>query len=132
MSDAPDLKALAERYLDLWEQQFSAAAADPALASAMAAWLAPWRNMAGAAPGNTQAKGDGSAAEFFRKAAAGFAPAGATARPAAAGAAPGDGGRGLDRIIERLDAIERRLAALERKPERKPATARQRKPGSAG
>ena len=132
MSETPDLKALAERYLDLWEEQFSAAAADPALAAAMAAWLAPWRALAaGAMPGGkagptsdertpgsgTKARGP-SAAE--------------TAGPAAAGAAPGDGGRGLDRIIERLDAIERRLAALERKPERKPATARQRKPGSAG
>ena len=131
MPDTPDLKALAERYLDLWEQQFSAAAADPALASAMAAWLAPWRNIAGVAPGNTQAKGDGSAADTFRKAAAaaGFAPASPAAGPAAARPASGDGGRGLDRILERLDAIERRLAALERKPQPKPA-ARRPKPGA--
>ena len=50
MPETPDLKALAERYLDLWEEQFTAAAADPALASAMAAWLAPWRAMSQGMP----------------------------------------------------------------------------------
>src|SRR6185295_10353539 len=46
MPETPDLKALAERYLDLWEEQFASAAADPALAAAMAAWLGPWRALA--------------------------------------------------------------------------------------
>lgn len=115
MSGTPDLKALAERYLDLWEEQFSAAAADPALAAAMAAWLAPWRALAaGAMPGGkagptSHERTPGSGTKARGRTAA------ETAGPAAAGAAPGDGGRGLERIVEQLDRIERRLDALERK-----------------
>lgn len=116
MSETPDLKALAERYLDLWEEQFSAAAADPALAAAMAAWLGPWRALAagaGAMPdGKTGRRSDERAPGPGTKARGGAAEA---ARPTAAGAAPGDGGRGLERIVEQLDRIERRLDALERK-----------------
>jgi hypothetical protein len=109
MPETPDLKALAERYLDLWEEQFAAAAADPALAAAMAAWLGPWRALAaGAAPGASGGKtgraSDDKAAGTTQK-----------AGPAPAGAAPRDGGRGLDGIVERLERIERRLDALERK-----------------
>jgi hypothetical protein len=114
MSETPDLKALAERYLDLWEEQFSAAAADPALAAAMAAWLGPWRALAaGAMPGGkTGCRPDDRATASGTRARGGTDEA---ARPAAAGAAPGDGGRGLERIVEQLDRIERRLDALERK-----------------
>ncbi len=116
MSETPDLKALAERYLDLWEEQFSAAAADPALAAAMAAWLGPWRALAaGAMPdGKTGRKSDDRAPGSSTKARGGSGAAEAV-RPAAAGAAPGDGGRGLERIVEQLDRIERRLDAIERK-----------------
>ena len=122
MPETPDLKALAERYLDLWEEQFSAAAADPALAAAMAAWLGPWRALAagvGGAPGAPPAgsaarpNSDERATGAFR--AARPKAAGATAGTAAAGAASGDGGRGLERVLEQLDRIERRLDALERK-----------------
>jgi hypothetical protein len=113
MPETPDLKALAERYLDLWEEQFAAAAADPALAAAMAAWLGPWRAMAAESAGR---KSDDKAARPSsetrgRAPASAHAPAGTPA----AGAASGDGGRGLERILEQLERIERRLDALERK-----------------
>jgi hypothetical protein len=134
MPETPDLKALAERYLDLWEEQFAAAAADPALAAAMAAWLGPWRTLAsgtkppGAAPaGDARRKTDDRAAATARKtgtnAAAGSPPAAAASR---------DGGSGLDRILERLERIERRLDALERKRVGKSESARGRPRGRAG
>jgi len=130
MPDTPDMKALAERYLNLWEEQFSAAAADPALASAMSAWLAPWRAMTGGAvpgaSGDTVRKSDGPA-----KTTSGPAR-GPQAGTAAAGAAPRDGGDGLDRILERLERIERRLDALERKRAGKAAGSRGSRPPSAG
>jgi hypothetical protein len=125
MHETPDLKALAERYLDLWEEQFSAAAADPALAAAMAAWLGPWRTLAaGAKPAaktgrTSDERATGSSTNASRRSAA--------SGPAAAGAAPGDGGRGLERIVEQLDRIERRLDALERKRAGKAAGARGRR-----
>jgi hypothetical protein len=121
MPEAPDLKALAERYLDLWEEQFAAAAADPALAAAVAAWLGPWRALAGgatpAAPGEAVRKGQdaGKTKRESRE---------APARSAAAAAAPGGGGGGLDDLLERIGRIERRLDALERKRRGKGGRAR--------
>lgn len=116
MPETPDLKALAERYLDLWEEQFAAAAADPALAAAMAAWLGPWRTLAaaGAPGGGTTKRGSDERATGASKTAR-ATTAGAASGTAAAGAASGDGGRGLERIVEQLERIERRLDALERK-----------------
>jgi hypothetical protein len=118
MSETPDLKALAERYLDLWEEQFSAAAADPALAAAMAAWLGPWRALAagaGAMPDGKAGRKSDDRAPGTSTNTRGRSGAAEAARPAAAGAAPGDGGRGLERIVEQLHRIERRVDALERK-----------------
>ncbi|HEY7610601.1 MAG TPA: hypothetical protein VIF14_15320 [Alphaproteobacteria bacterium] len=142
MPETPDLKALAERYLDLWEEQFAAAAADPALAAAMAAWLGPWRALAagakpsGPAPaGGMGRKRDERAAGTPRKTGAGAA---AAAGAAPAGAAPRDGGGGLERVLGRIERIERRLDALERKRAGKSAPARGRggagggRPGGAG
>lgn len=83
MSDPPDLDSLARRYLDLWQQGMSQAAADPDAARALAAFFAPVRAVfppAGAAP---ERQGDDGVA----------------------GA--------LARIEDRLARIEARLAALE-------------------
>jgi hypothetical protein len=141
MSETPDLRALAERYLDLWEEQFAAAASDPAAAAAMAAWLEPWRALAAGAAGATTGTGrkredgrDGAHAKAERGAPA---TGSATAGAAAAGAAPGDGGRRLDQLLERLDRIERRLDALERQRDGKGHSAgarrgRSRRAGGAG
>ena len=56
MNDAEDPAALARRFLDLWQEQVVAAAADPALAEMMqrlaaapAAWAALWTGAAAAA-----------------------------------------------------------------------------------
>ena len=38
--DAPDLEALAKRFLDLWQEQVAASLADPALADWLARFLA--------------------------------------------------------------------------------------------
>jgi len=104
MSDAPDLDALAKRFLDLWQAQVAASVSDPALAEAIA------QMMAGApgAPGASHAAPGGQAhagiAAFT--AAAGGAPA--------AAAAPGAGDERLVELDRRLAACEERLAALER------------------
>jgi hypothetical protein len=96
MPEPPDLANLAKRYVDLWQDQLSAMAADPELAESMARLLAAlvpptWLRW----PGATR---DEAAA-----------PAGA----AAAGAAPLDGDGGLAELARRLAAVEERLAALE-------------------
>jgi hypothetical protein len=125
MTDKIDYDALAERYLDLWEQQFGAAAANPALSEALRAWLAPWRSL-GAAAGR-EAKDAGAAT----------APPGMAA-PAAA--ASRDRGRDLAAVLDRLDRLEARLAALEsgmgesagREPAKPRAAVRRRAPGRAG
>ena len=115
MPETTDLKALAERYLDLWEEQFASAAADPALAAAMAAWLGPWRALAAgnmaAPPGKAGRKSDDRTAGNSETSREPPAPSG----PASTAAAPRDGGSSLDRILEQLERIERRLDALERK-----------------
>jgi hypothetical protein len=40
MAESPDLAALARRYVDLWQDQLTAMAADPALAESTARLLA--------------------------------------------------------------------------------------------
>lgn len=93
MDERDELAKLAQDFVDLWQEQVAAAAADPAMARWAEAWLAPFQAMA--------ARGDG-------------APG-----PAPAGAAPGDLGRRLDEFARRLDACEARLDALERKGRRR-------------
>jgi hypothetical protein len=133
MPETPDLKALAERYLDLWEEQFAAAAADPALAAAMAAWLGPWRALAaGTKPGGTAfgtgPKSNERAAGARQNAGPGSpTKSGTAAGTAPTGAASRDGGRGLERILEQLERIERRLDALEQQ-----RTGQRKRPGKDG
>lgn len=73
MSDAPDLEALARRYLDLWQDQMAAMAADPAMMEALSRTFALMTQGAAAFAGG--------AAEAMR---------GATAAGAAASPAGGD------------------------------------------
>jgi hypothetical protein len=110
MSATPDLKALAERYLNLWEEQFTAAAADPTLNAVMSAWLESWRGFGYGRRSATTAHAAHPAKEAPDHAAQ-SSSAGGTAP---AGPAPANGGPGLSEILERLDRLERRLAVLER------------------
>jgi hypothetical protein len=108
MTDSDDPAALARRFLDLWQEQVAAAAADPALAEMMqrlaaapAAWAALWT---GPVPGFQHGRRDDPAAS-----AAAVPPHGA----APAGAASGRGGDDLVRLAGRVAELEARVAALE-------------------
>ncbi|MDH3231946.1 MAG: hypothetical protein OEQ29_00345 [Alphaproteobacteria bacterium] len=119
MSKASDLETLAKSYLDLWQDQFAAIAADPANAEAMARLFGA---MAAGLPGQVrpaegsdeQTGNDGNPA--------------AAAGPAPAGTPSGDRGDGVSELAERVGALEERLAKLERKLERAGGGARA-KPG---
>jgi hypothetical protein len=136
MSDNPDLDELAERYLDLWQDQLSTLAGDPEFAEVItrlmassatampgaAAWAAWPAAMAGLVPGAAgKQAGDGKGAKQAGsgKAAAkttGKGGSEASARPPgakAAAAAPGDGGADLVELVRRLAALEERVAELE-------------------
>ena len=106
--DQPDLAALAKRFMDLWQEQTSALAADPELAESIGRFLAalppgmPFWPGLGSGAGKTSAPGRTPSA-----------------------AAPSDGGgRGLDELASRLRHVEERLARLEAGTGRKrPGTA---------
>jgi len=134
MSETPDLDELAERYLDLWQDQMSALANDPEFAEVMnrllassaaampdmaAAWAAWPAMMAGlAAGGRTK---DGESTEQTGTGPGGSPPGGeGDARAAegpsgaeAAAVAPGHRGADLVELARRLAALEDRVAALE-------------------
>ncbi len=95
MAEPPDLANLAKRYLDLWQEQLIAMAADPDLADGLA------RLLAGLAPASWPPPFG--------------APAYDGSPPGAAAAAPASRQRGdaLDELARRLAAVEDRLAALE-------------------
>ncbi|HLY58112.1 MAG TPA: hypothetical protein VKS60_21295 [Stellaceae bacterium] len=101
----PDLSALARRYVELWQDQLAAVAADPEMADTLARWL----KVAG---GNVTA----SAAmwQSLWPAHDGAAPPG----PASAAAAPADGSGDVAQLSLRLAALEARIAALEAGPGR--------------
>jgi hypothetical protein len=107
MSEKDDLARLAQDFVDLWQEQVAASAADPALMRWVEAWLAPLA-AAGAGGGERRAP-----------------PAGA----AAPGAPHDELGRRLDELARRLGACEERLAALERKPRKRGAPAAKRARG---
>ena len=109
-ADAPDLEALAKRFLDLWQDQVAASVADPALADWLARFLA--------APGHTGPMAGPMAAPTsgMTPDAAAFADVfAAMARRSPAAAAPGGAGDDrVDQLAGRLAECEKRLAALER------------------
>jgi hypothetical protein len=113
MAESPDLAALARRYVDLWQDQLTAMAADPALAESTARLLQALVPV-GWPP--QQRPQDNDAGIFS-------APRSSATGSAAAGAAPGQRDRRVDELTRRLAALEKRLAALEagiRPPRRKP------------
>jgi hypothetical protein len=133
MADSPDLAALARRYVDLWQDQLTAMAADPALAESTARLLAALVP-AGWPPPGTQ---DDDAGSFFRGPVPGTTKpqpakaqhANAKTGSAAAGAASDQRDRRLDELARSLAALEKRLAALETgiRPRRRNAQPRPRK-----
>ena len=111
MAESADLDQLAERFVDLWQDQMGAMAGDPELSRLMRRMLGLWGLGSGPlaaspfavapdpGPGSHEAGRNGDAA----------APAGAApARPA-----PGDAGAVLVELVRRLGALEERLARLE-------------------
>jgi hypothetical protein len=123
---APDLAGLARDWIELWQSELTALAADPETAETWARLAALW---AGAAASGIAAMPRGVGGEHGFGVPSPFSPPWAPQppRPAPAAAAPDVGGdaprRGgerdgaeplLLRVLDRLEAIERRLAALER------------------
>jgi hypothetical protein len=131
---APDLASLARDWIELWQSELAALAADPETAETWARLAALW---AGWAASGLAAWPRGAGNERFAvpppgHAAAGFPGSAQTPRPSPAPAPPDSGPapshRLLERILERLDSIERRLSALEERRGRGAAggTARRR------
>jgi hypothetical protein len=137
MSDEPpSLDELAKRYLDLWQDQIAAVAADPDMAHTLGRYAQIWAAMGpaglagiwaaaadGLAPngirgGNLNETGQaanvfahGAFKDFFGQKPA-TAPAQAAARgPASAGAARDDRGDELAELRRRIAELETRLAA---------------------
>ncbi|MCZ8122125.1 MAG: hypothetical protein ACKOEE_15085 [Tagaea sp.] len=121
--EPPSLDELAKRYLDLWQDQITALAADPETARLMGRSLQLW---AGAGPagwqGIWQAAADGlkgqqgnvfdhgAFAQFFKQ------PAGQAGGAAAAGPASGNGGGDVAELRRRLAELETRVAGLAPEP----------------
>jgi hypothetical protein len=132
MAESPDLAALARRYVDLWQDQLTAMAADPALAESTARLLQALVP-AGWPPQQRSQDNDASIFSAPGSAAPGFSKPGfSKTGPKAAGAASGQRDRRVDELTRRLAAVEKRLAALEagirpsrRKPQ--PRAGRRRK-----
>src|SRR6185437_2149871 len=112
MAEPPDLASLAKRYVDLWQDQLIAMAADPALAESTA------RILAALAPAVWPHQDRGF-------------DAGPAPRAAAARAAPDERDGRVAQLARRLAALEKRLAALEaglRGPRRGAQPRAQRRP----
>ena len=130
MTDTPDFAALAREYLDLWEDQLAAMAADPTIAAQsarffetmgqadaaanplataqMAAMAQQFMTLAGLAAGGKAGNDDSTGGD------ATDVPAQrSSAGSAAATAAPGDGAQQLAQLASRLAALEERLDRLE-------------------
>ena len=133
MAKPPDLEDLARRYLDLWQEQLRAMAADPEtmesvgrMLSAMGGAAPPapmnpaaWMSAMGLAP---PAGGTGGGNPF--DAVFANAPQKAADGTAAAAAASDGGGNDLRQLERRLAALEQRIVELEsgaRKPRRRTA-----------
>lgn len=128
MAEPPDLQDLAKRYLDLWQDQLRAMAADPDTMASVARMLSAAAGQSGpegapAAVASPLAWWQAAAAAMQTLSPMGGAtpldPAFATGRaaaearsPAASAASDGSGG-GLRDLERRLAALEARLDALE-------------------
>ena len=111
MSESADLDRLAERFVDLWQDQMGAMAGDPELSRLMRRMLGLWGLGSGplAASPFAVAPDPGPTSHEPSRNGDAAAPAGA----APARAAPGDAGAVLVELVRRLGPLEERLARLE-------------------
>jgi hypothetical protein len=118
MADSPDLAALARRYVDLWQDQLTAMAADPALAESTARLLAAlvpagWPTQPPDQDDDagifTTGRGSPGRSKPGRASAPSSSPSGA----APAGAAFDERDRRIAQLTRRVGALEKRLSALE-------------------
>jgi hypothetical protein len=125
--EPPSLDALAQRYLDLWQDQLAALAADPETSRLMgrslqlwagagpAGWQAIWQAAADGLKGQQGSSFDhGAFAEFFKQPSnPGSQQGGGQARGAApAGAASGHGDGDVAELRRRLAELEARVAEV--------------------
>ncbi|CAA7624063.1 conserved hypothetical protein [Candidatus Terasakiella magnetica] len=119
MSEAPpDFKALARRYLDLWQDQVAAVATDPALAEAVARGVAMMTQSAAAVAQATGLKcgatapvgGKPEADERKTPSSTDGQPQAGAQTPAAAS---DDARLNHDELARRIGALEERIAVLE-------------------
>jgi hypothetical protein len=99
MSVKTDLADLAKRYVDLWQEQLIASAADPDLANAFAWW---WEAL-------LPATGEGSIRGFGGERADPSSAPGPASAPAPSGERSGR----VDELARRVAVLEERLAAME-------------------
>ena len=108
MADDSELQTLARRYLDLWESQLSAMAADSELAEQLGRLFAATN---ASLLNSVQATGGGLEGRQGKS----DAGVNTADRTAAAAAARGDRVMDMAELERRLAALERRLDALERR-----------------
>jgi hypothetical protein len=111
MSEPPDLSTLAQRYVALWQDYLTTAAADPELADTLARVVTGMGAGAWTRSPGERAPVDGKASkERNGKHAADTVEAAGTAPLAAASVERDDG---VDDLYSRIVLLERRIAALE-------------------
>lgn len=139
--ESPDYEALARQYLDLWQDQFTAMAADPGTMETLSKMTEAWREATFAflqGPGSPSAFGD-MAESFGIKGVpndAGNEPrhegktgsaTGAKATDGSSGGADGD----VDALLRRITDLETRLAALEHGAKQSPKSKKRAKSGKS-
>jgi hypothetical protein len=111
MTDAPDINQLARRYLDLWQDQVTALANDPAVAEAMARTYALMTK--GAAAFAASMPTDNSGAEAHDSSVGNPIPTATAPGTTAVAAASGDPGGDVARLVGRIAELEERVLRLE-------------------
>lgn len=120
MTDQPDFTALARQYLDLWEDQLAAMAADPDLAEQTSRFFETMKQLGGisnpmGAPGLAalMAQMSGTTPATTDQADGAKNPRTPEAGASPAAAAPDDRNQQLVELARRLDDVEERLYRLE-------------------
>jgi hypothetical protein len=122
--ETADAAELADRFLDLWQDQLAAVATDPDLAETVARlwsqWLvgpaAAWRTPMTDAPAKPAARAPRQRAADGRPPESQPEPRAETPGAAPAAAASRDHGPDVGDLLARIGTLEKRLAALERPP----------------